>query len=185
MAGILDSLLPNFAVDSVAIYNSNLQQVLRGARPVKATVRDDSKLMEHPVEDGTIITDNKIDMPKEIDLSLILNGRDFQSVYQQISQLKTQGALLIVQTKTGLYRNMAIERMPHDEDPSTFDVVTMALSLKEVQFVQATYGTLPPRQVKKKTQASTVNRGQQQTTQAPARDQSQLDKWFGGWVPGK
>ena len=181
MPSLIDVLLPNAAADVVAVFDSQLNQVFRGARPIKATVQEESKLMEHPVEDGTVITDNKIDLPVEIELSLLIPGLNYQSVYQQIKQLNAAGTLLTVQTRSGTYPNMLIQKFPHDEDPTMWDTLTLAMTLREAEFVTATYGTLPPRKVAKKKQSSTVNRGQQTTTPPAGREQSQLAK-FGRFI---
>jgi hypothetical protein len=48
-----------------------------------------------------------------------------------------------VQTKTGLYPNMLIAEMPHDEDANYFDTIAIPLRLTEAQFVIASTSPLP------------------------------------------
>lgn len=176
MAGLIDILLPSAASDVVAVYDQNFNQVFATARPIKATYDRKSKTMEHPVEDGSTITDDRVLLPTDIQLSLILRSEDFRSAYDEIEQLYLNGTLLTVQGRTKTFRNMLIEKMPHDEDPALFDVIALALSLHEVQFVTATFGKLPASKVKKPTNASTVDRGQLQTT--PNNGSSTLYKLF-------
>lgn len=168
------TLLPSFAVDYVAIFDQDYNQLFREARAIKAVVKEQSKVMEHPVESGAIITDHRIIMPVEIDLSLILASEDYQSVYKAIRQYYLNATLLIVQTRAGIYENQLISALPHEEDPTMFDALTLALSLKQVFFVTAQFGVVP----KSPSNTTTVNRGVQQGT--PVNDQSTLLKLAGG-----
>lgn len=156
-------LVPNASADIVAVFDDNFNQVFVNGRPIKAIVNEDSKVMEHPVETGATITDHSIILPVEIELSLILSADEYRNVYQQIKQVFFGRRLLTVQTKTDSYRNMLIQKLPHDEDPELFNVIALALSLKEVLFVTPQFGTLPASKVANKSNASTVNRGEQQS----------------------
>ena len=154
------TLLPSFAVDYVAIFDQDYNQLFRSARAIKAVVKEQSKVMEHPVESGAIITDHRIIMPVEINLSLILASEDYQSVYKAIRQYYLNATLLIIQTRAGIYENQLIAAIPHEEDPTMFDALTIALSLKQVFFVTAQFGVVP----KRPSNTTTVNRGVQQGT---------------------
>lgn len=136
ISNIADLLNNFFPVDVVGIFDSeSLQQVFENARPIKAEVRETSMVMKHPVETGTMIADNHIINPIEINLSLFIGSEFYNSVYTQIRQAYIAGTSLSVQTRTGVYGNMIIADMPHTEDTDTFDAVIMALHLTEVIFV--------------------------------------------------
>jgi hypothetical protein len=158
--------IPTAAVDVVAIFNQNFQQLFATARPIKATVKEDSKLMEHPLETGATIIDHMIILPVEIELSLILKRGEYRDVYERIRQTFINREIVLVQTKTALYDNMIIQSLPHDEEPELFDTIAVALKLRHVQIVTAQFAKLPPRAVRNKSQVSTVDRGQQQSTQS-------------------
>jgi hypothetical protein len=115
------------------------------------------------VESGAVITDHRIILPIEIDLSLILASEDYQSVYKAIRQYYLNATLLIIQTRAGIYENQLIAALPHEEDPTMFDALTIALSLKQVFFVTAQFGLVP----KNPSNTTTVNRGAQQGTPVP------------------
>lgn len=154
-------------IDVVGIYDQNFQQVFDTARPIKATVKEDSKLMDHPIETGATITDFSIILPVEIELSIIAVGvNEYRAVYNRIRQAFTGRTLFSVQTSTGLYQNQIIQSMPHEEDPALADAIAIALKLKEVQIVEAQYIALPARKVRNPANASTVDKGQQQPTDA-------------------
>lgn len=174
--------VPNASADVVAVFDNNFNQVFVNGRPIKAMVNEDSKVMEHPVETGATITDHSIILPVEIELSLILKKEEYRNTYQQIKRLFKERTLLTVQTKTDSYQNMLIQKIPHDEDPELFDVIALAISLKEVQFVTAIFGTLPASKVANKANASTVDKGEQQPkTATPSIIRSAADpvvNWF-------
>jgi hypothetical protein len=159
---IISTLLPSFATDDVAVFTQDFTQVFAKARALKATVKESAKLMEHPVESGAIITDHRIILPVEIELSLILASSDYQNVYKQIRSFYLNSTFLTVQTRAGIYYNQIIESMPHEEDPSYYDVLTLALNLKQVQIVTAQFGV----QTKNPSNGNTTRRGTQQGTPA-------------------
>jgi hypothetical protein len=163
MATIIDNLLPSSTVDYVAVFDSNFNQVFRQARAIKAIVKEQAKLMEHPVETGAVITDHRVILPVEIELSMVLQAPDYQDVYRAIRSYYFNGTVLMVQTRSGIYENQIISSMPHQEDPDQYNALTLALSLKQVQFVTASTAVVP----RDSTNATTVNRGTQQATTAP------------------
>jgi hypothetical protein len=181
MVGVLGSvtaLLPSFAYDSVAIFTQDYQQIFTAARAIKATVKEEAKVMEHPIETGATIVDHRIILPTEIDLSLILLSSDYQDVYHQIREYYYNSTLLIVQTRAGIYENQLIQSMPHEEDPTQYDVLTLALSLKQVQFVTAQYGTAP----KNASNLNTSARGTQQGSTANASQSTSVGKTFTNYL---
>lgn len=176
VGNLISAILPSFAVDSVAVFTQDFTQVFKKARAMKAVVKEQSKLMEHPVESGIVITDHRIILPVEIELTLILSSYDYQSVYKSIKQYYLNGTLLVVQTRSDIYENQLIASMPHEEDPSQYDVIPLILNLKQVQFVTAEYGVVP----KAPKNTNTTKRGTQQTTPAPANQASAARQAFDG-----
>lgn len=170
---LTDANIATASADVVAIYDQNFRQLFVTARPIKAVVKEDSKVMEHPLETGGTITDHTVVLPVEIELSIIPVRGEYRDVYQRIKQAFLNRDLLVVQTKSGTYQNQLIQSLPHDEDPDLYDTISVALKLKEVQLVEAQFARLPPRSVRNPTNASTVDRGQQQPKQS-SRDSSIL-----------
>lgn len=162
---ILDTLIPFAFFDVVAVYDQNFKQIFRGARPVKVTVKEEAKLMEHPVETGATITDHRIILPIEIEFSMLLQAQDYIDVYREIRQYYLNATLLKVQTKSSVYENQLIASMPHEEDPSQFNTLVLALKFKQVQFTTPQNG-IAPRHSK---DSNKVERG---TQESKAVDQS-------------
>lgn len=170
MASILDTLIPTYAFDSVGVFDQNFNQVFPEARAIKAVVKEQARVMQHPLETGAVTTDHRVILPIEIELSMILTPDTYQDVYRAIKQFYLNATLLVVQTKSSTYNNMLISEMPHEEDPETYNILALALSLKEVQFATTTFAYAP----KDPLNSTTVNKGTQQGTVAttPPIDQS-------------
>lgn len=175
----------NYSSDVLGIYNSDGTQLFTLARPVKASIREEAKPMEHPVEDGTVITDHRIIQPVEIDLSLVLSSSDYKDVYQAIRAAFLASNLLIVRTRTGSYGNMFMYKIPHEENPDVFDGITLAMTLKEVKIVTASVGKLPATAVKHSRATSKQNRGQQsEKTATAATSSATTAQKAANWVKG-
>lgn len=163
MANILETLLPTHAFDQVAVYNQSFEQVFPRARVIKAIIKEEAKVMEHPLENGATIVDHRIILPVECELTFILQAADYQDTYRQIKQLYLNAELLIVQTKSSTYYNQLIASMPHEENPDMYDALTLELGLKEAQFATTTFDYSPSNPK----QSSTVDRGTQQPQTPP------------------
>lgn len=161
------------AADQVALLrSSDFAQVAAKARAMKLTVKPESKPMEHPVEDGSVITDHRVLLPVDIDLSMVLAGEDYRDTYQELKTLFTDGELLIVQSKVDNFPDMIIAAIPHEESPDMTDAVPVAVKLRQVKTVKASYGSLPPRAVARRADASAEKRGEVSGSDASA-DQKQ------------
>jgi len=170
------------AADTVMIVRADTgEQVFAAARPMKANVYEVAQLMDHPLEDGSEVTDHIVFRPVEIEQPLMITGEDLPSVFDEIRQLYLAGEILNVQTRARTYESMVIQAMPHDEQPDTADAVTIGLQLKEARFIKTQYaGAIAPAQVApppgaarastRAARVSTAQRGgQQPTPAAPAQ----------------
>jgi hypothetical protein len=171
---IINNLLPSYAVDTVAIFDQNYNQLFQQAKSIKVVVKENSKLMQHPLESGAIITDHRIILPIEIEMSLILASSDYSDVYKSIRQYYYNATLLVIQTRTGIYENQLIEAIPHEEDPDMYDAITIALSLKQVFYVSAQYAVSP----KYPSDSNTQDRGAQQGTPATTQANTSATQSF-------
>jgi hypothetical protein len=164
---LVNSLLSFFGVDVVGVFdNDTFEQLFITARPMKANVTRQQKIMDHPIESGAIVSDFAIILPVEIELSMLLTGQQYTAMYQEISTYFNTQQLVSIQTKATVFPNMMIQAMPHEETPEMFDVLPLALKFREVQMVTVQYQALPPTAVQTPTDTSTVQRGTQQPQQS-------------------
>lgn len=128
---LLSSLLGN--VDIVGIYDG-ASQVFEKARPLKGSVREDSRTMDHPLETGAIITDHHILNPVEIEFPLFIPSQYYITTYQQIKNAYINGTLFSVKTAVNVYNNMFITGISHEEDPEFYSAIIMGMRLKQALF---------------------------------------------------
>lgn len=152
--------------DVVGIYDEDFNQLIPEGRPIKASIVEPSKLMEHPLEDGSTVVDHRILQPAEVELTIIADHELWQRYYA----IYGEAELVTIQTKSTTYDNMVIESINSDETTDVFDRVPIVLKFKEVVFVETQFQALPPAAVSKKTNASTVKRGEQ--TGKPTAEQT-------------
>jgi hypothetical protein len=154
---IISTLLPSFATDTVAVFTQDYTQIFLDARGIRATVKEQAKVMEHPIETGAVITDHRVILPVEIELSLILLPASYQDTYKAIRSYYLSGTLLVIQTRTGIYENQLISGMPHEETPEQYDAISLNLSLRQALFVIPAGAITPV----KPSDSTTVEKGEQ------------------------
>ena len=169
------SVLSLFGVDVVGIYyNYTFYQLFQTARPVKANISRQRKVMDHPIEQGALVQDFAITLPVEIELALILNGDEYQAVYQEIKGYFLAGIPVSIQTKADVFPNMLLQGMPHEESADMFDAIPLALKLRQIQLVTVQYQALTQTQVTTPADQSTVSRGAQQPKESALYQISQF-----------
>lgn len=157
-----DTQFATSAIDVVAVLDKDLAQVFPDARPIKGTVKEESKLMEHPVETGATVADHRVIMPVEIELACLLTSEEYADVYQQIKDIYKAGDTLTVQTRVDSYEDMVIMGIPHEEAPDMQDGVTLIIQLRQVLYVNVTYTERKiPVQPANKKNTDTKQRGEQ------------------------
>ena len=165
-------LIPTASADVVGVFDDLFNQVFELATSMKVNVNESSEVMKHSLENGASISDHAVFNENVIELSVLVSGTFYRSTFQEIKQIYRARTILTVQTKADSYTNMVISKMPHDEVAEMFDGFIIAVTLEEAIFVEPQYGTLPPRKVANKSQASTVDKGQQQTTDSSAANKN-------------
>lgn len=131
------------------------------AHPLSVSVRDEKTITRFAVEDGSERADSAVKRPIEITIDFLLTD-DIRNQYEEMRQAYLSNDLVVVQTRTANYPSMQIETFPNEQ---SFDSVQATMTLVEVEFVRPQYGPLPPDAVRDSADASTLNRGQLQTTE--------------------
>jgi hypothetical protein len=201
MAGILGQLTGNLyndssalsylnstaAVDVVGVFDSNFNQLFSNVRPMTAKINEHATFPKHPLESGASFSEHRIIEPIEITLNVIFNGETYVDDYATVKSYYLGVTSMTVQTRTGVYPNMFIEQMPHEETAQTYDTITMSLQLREVQIVQSKTVSV----TQNANDSATISKGNQQgTTQtAPTGNSSgttgsAVYGWFGGGAVG-
>jgi len=123
-----------------------------------------SRIMYHPVEDGSIIADHDVIQPLEIKLSCKLVNIDYQSVYFKIYDAFYDKTKLIVQSKVNSYTDMYITALPTKQYADNYSGIDIQITFQQALFTQPKYGITP----KNPANSNTVPTGIKQGT--PAND---------------
>lgn len=140
-------------------------ELLSGLVLMDARIADDMQMMEHPVENGSKITDYEVRNPVEISIQASLSLSDQNAAtntYSELKQLYTDGVAVMVKCSLDVYRNMLLSGIPYDELPTNYDRLVFSLTFKEVILVEPVYAPLPPGRVRAPADASTIPTGQVQ-----------------------
>jgi hypothetical protein len=167
------------AVDVIGVYDQNFNQVFKNARPMKAVIKPAYQNMTQPLETGAVTTDHRIILPVEIELSVVIQGTDYKNTYQIIKNYAQNGTLLIVQTKTDIYRNQIFIERFHEESADMLNTVAMAIKMIEVLIVSTQITTVP----KNPTDSSTVNRGNVQSSTPNQNQQNETSALYSTFKP--
>lgn len=125
-------------VDVVQILSQQtMQQIFQSARPMKCTVKETAKVMSYPVETGSVLSDNRVSNPTEIEMDFFIPNTSYSTVYPQMRNAWMDATTLSIQTRTGTYKNMIIMDMPHDESPDVFSGIMMHIKFMEVITISA------------------------------------------------
>jgi hypothetical protein len=159
----MNQFTSSYTYDVVAIVDPDTGvQLFTSAELMKANVGPTSKIMDHPLEDGSPVSDFKIILPVSLELGLLIDTSNFDGVYQEIMDAFLDSTFLTVRTNADTYEDMVIEALPHDETPEMFGMLQLSLRLREVQLVTVQYQALQSTDVATTTDQSTVDRGEQQ-----------------------
>lgn len=155
------------AEDVVAVYDQSYNQMFPMARPVKINVTPRSKLMDHPIEDGSVITDFRIILQTEVELAVLCTGESYQDVFQEVKAAYLSGEVFTIVDKADTYFNMMVETMPYDLTSDMYDGIPIGVRFREIQLVAAQYQPLAAADVKNTDDQSTMNTGETTPKEAP------------------
>lgn len=144
-----------------AILNESGEQLFATAQLLKASVAPSNTFAQHPVEDGTVVADNKIINQVRISIPMVLDSNDYKDVYKAIQDTSKNSVNLSVQTRVATYSNMYIESYPSEESAAMFDTVSLT-----VNFIEQITGTVVTKKlaetdVSNNSDVDTENRGEQ------------------------
>jgi len=149
-------------VKNISIYDKNQnQKILTNLRFLDGSGQIDKKLMEHPKEDGTLITDHIVNDPTQIILQVLISDDDSSSL-NIIQDLYEKSTPVIIKLKNELHDNLVMVSKPLKVDVDHFNNTVYNLTFKEVQEAVTLYVKMSVPQVKQKKNTSKVNTGHKQ-----------------------
>ena len=103
---------------------------------MSAEITQNSKLMEHPVEDGTVAADFKVRMPTEITVRITLPAEKYNDILADLQRYKDDGQMIYIETKFGNFKNMQIVSIPVNLTVDNVSRLTFSIKFKEVLLPQ-------------------------------------------------
>lgn len=131
----------------------------RGSVIMSFKAEEPSKLCEHPIENGSVITDHKILEPRRGTLTIAMPAYLQEIVIKELREYHKKSTPLSVHDVADIYNNMIITNIPHTTDVKTADRLVFTVDMKEVVIVDPQYVALDLKQVKNAKNASTVKKG--------------------------
>lgn len=99
---------------------------------MSADVIEESKLTEHPLENGQVLADNKVKLPTQIDVKVTLPAVDYKDMLENIRTYKNQNKMFRIETKFGSYDNMQIVSIPCNLNVDNVERLTFNIKFKQV-----------------------------------------------------
>lgn len=147
--------------EQFVIYDrAGTQRRFPDAAPMRASIRQEAKLMTHPLEDGSMVVDHRVIQPYEAQVILYATGEKYRAAYGQIKSSYLAGELLVLQTRTDTLTSMVISAMPSEETGDMADGVQIVLRMIEAKFFKSRAGSIRPKAGNGKSN-STQKRGEQ------------------------
>lgn len=155
-----------------ALFDEDGNQVFETAGILTLALSQSSKFAEHTLEDGTVVSDNKIKLQKRVSVSVVLDSEDYVEVYQKLKEADDNSTRFTIQTRVDSYDNMYIESLPYDESSKMAGTIAINIGFVEQQFVGVKVTTLPAQKVKAPQNADTVDSG----TKLPQTNETTLQR---------
>ena len=117
---------------------------------------DSLEITQHPVQDGSSITDHAFLLPQELTMRIMYDDaqRPLQETYEKLRKLQSDREPFDVITGKRIYRNMLIGALTETTDKETENILYLTMTMQEVIIVQVEVTTVPPR-AKQKSPART------------------------------
>lgn len=125
---------------------------------LSVSVEVSSKLSSHPLENGIVITDNKIENQAKITVQAVCAHEQYDNVFKNINYARKRAKLFVIQTKVDTYYNMCITDCTYEESAKHQKSISFEIQFIEQQLVKSAHGKLSYLDVKEEKDIDTPNR---------------------------
>lgn len=127
-----------------------------------AEVKESSRVMEHPLENGSVVADHQVQMPVEIRLQIVMPYYLYDDIVEELRRLKQNGTLVSVHCRGGVYTDMVFVDIPHNERAENVSRLSFDCTLRQAMLVSGEEVTLTEADVQQPANSSTVKSGLKQ-----------------------
>lgn len=148
---------------AVSVYENN-QEILTDVILQDAEAADDAQTMDHPLENGALVTDHIVFNPNKVTLRCWMPNTPFlfDRALREIQNLYRQSREVTIKIRSDVFEPMIMIGKPVKVGADNLDHVVYELSFKQILKAVSQYVPMPAAQVKHKQDASTVSSGEKQ-----------------------
>lgn len=161
----LDKALEFFSGGSsepvTALFDKDGNQLFETVVILEMSTSPSNTFAQHTLEDGTVVSDNKIKNQTQVTVTAIFNPDDFKEAYAKLKEADKNNVEFTIQNRVDTYKSMYIESYPYSESSKMANTIAININFIEQQFTSVKVDTLPPEKVNKPADADTVNSGTQ------------------------
>ena len=100
-----------------------------------AEVKESSRVMEHPLENGSVVADHQVQMPVEIRLQIVMPYYLYDDIVEDLRRLKQNGTLVSVHCRGGVYTDMVFVDIPHNERAENVSRLSFDCTLRQAMLL--------------------------------------------------
>lgn len=104
---------------------------------MKFSTKRGSTLCDHPIEDGSLVTDHKIILPREFTLTVAMPEFGGADIIATLERYFEDSEKIMVECATGIYPNMILTDIPTSITPNNLSRPLYDLSFREILIVGA------------------------------------------------
>ncbi len=159
----LDSSLSFFSSNSTepvtALFDSDGNQLFETVVILEMSTSPSNTFAEHTLEDGTVVSDNKIKNQTRINVTAILSPDDFKEAYAKLKAADNNNTKFTIQNRVDTFDSMYIEAYPYSESSRIANTIAININFVEQKFADVKTGDLPASKVNNASDADPVDSG--------------------------
>lgn len=159
----LDNALSFFSSNTsepvTALFDAEGNQLFETVVILEMATSPSNTFAEHTLEDGTVVSDNKIRNQTRVGVTAIFNPDDFKEAYAKLKEADKNNVKFTIQNRVDTFDSMYIESYPYSESSRIANTIAININFVEQQFVAVKTGDLPAEKVKAEADADPVDSG--------------------------
>ena len=142
-----------------ALFDQEGNHIFSSVGILSLSADQQNQFAEHTLEDGTVVSDNKIKLQDRITIQAVLSPDDYVNTFKKLQEASNNDDKFTIQTRVATYTDMYIESIPYEESSKLMGTISLNISFVEQQFVGVKSESLPPQKVKNPADTDTINSG--------------------------
>lgn len=162
-----------------AFLDADGNQVLETVAIIAAQMSPSVTFSQHKLENGMVVTDNKIVNQTLVSVQIILQSEDYVEIYNEIKTLYEATTNFTLMDRVDFYDDMYLEDMPHEESADIANTIALTLNFRQQQFASVTTGALTADDVEEPADVDTTSSGSKSSVESEDTVLQSLSKKFG------